>query len=523
LKLIAAGELPNLAALHRKSARFLLDHGAATRTGLAWEHVSSGRSPADCGRWSGVTFDTSTYRAWFDGTSLVPFPAALKARTVIFDAPYFDLRLAPTVRGITNWGAHDPGVICNARPLELIDEIHSRFGKNPAHDTMYDIAWESPERVRKMADTLVRAVEVRTRAARWLLEERCSDWDFGLVVAGEAHSASEAFWYGIDPAHALYALPSAEVAREGLHAVYRATDSLVGELLSNYSGDRVVAFAMNGMGPNRSDVASMALLSELLHRNAFGRGLLRVPRKWRNAPHGIPMLDRDAHWSQAVKTRIAQFTEPLDSARLAAALVLPEIVKRALRPKSPVPDSASDARLRLSLDWMPSDLYQRYWRRMRFFALPSFYDGRVRINLAGRESQGMVSLARYEATCAEIESLVTACRDLQTGEPVVDHIERCARGNPLELGPTESDLIIVWSRAALGFQHPLHGEIGPLPFRRTGGHTGPYGMAYLSGDGISPCDYGVRSSFDVVPSIVELLGEQLPLGYSGTSLLPGCS
>ncbi len=77
----------------------------------------------------------------------------------------------------------------------------------------------------------------------------------------------------------------------------------------------------------------------------------------------------------------------------------------------------------------------------------------------------------------------------------------------------------MWRGAALGFDHPTHGRIGPLPYRRTGGHTGPYGVAYLAGDGIAPHDGGVRSSFDVAPTIVELLGERAPAGISGRSLL----
>src|SRR4029450_2459038 len=44
-RLMAAGELPALADLGRRSARFLLDHGPAQRTGLAWGHVASGLPP----------------------------------------------------------------------------------------------------------------------------------------------------------------------------------------------------------------------------------------------------------------------------------------------------------------------------------------------------------------------------------------------------------------------------------------------------------------------------------------------
>jgi predicted AlkP superfamily phosphohydrolase/phosphomutase len=518
-RLMAAGELPALAMLRARSARFLLDHGPATRTGLAWEHASSGRSPADARRWSAVDFDTERYEVWHDGSSQPPFVAGLEARTVIFDPPYFDLRLAPAVRGVMNWGAHDPGVACGARPRELLDEMQARFGTYPGRACLYDIVWPAPERARAMAEAMVRATEVRAQAARWLLAERCPDWDLGFVVAGELHSAIEAFWHGIDPGHPLHALPSAAPAADGLRAVYHATDALVAELVAAFPDATVVAFAMNGMGPNRSDVASMVLLAELLYRANFGRPLLRVPRRWAQAEGGMPMLATDEDWSQMVMTAITQYPEPLDAARRVAARVLPENLKRRLRPNGRGPTTTSDGALRLPLDWMPTGLYQPHWHRMRYFALPSFYDGRVRINLAGRERAGVVAVGDYQAVVDEIEQLVRACRDVRTGEPVVDHVERCADGDPLRLDPSASDLVVVWRGAALGLDHSEHGRIGPLPYRRTGGHTGPYGMAYLAGDGIAPRDGGVRSSFDVAPTVVELLGEQPDDRLSGHSLL----
>ena len=52
--------------------------------------------------------------------------------------------------------------------------------------------------------------------------------------------------------------------------------------------------------------------------------------------------------------------------------------------------------LLLPLDWMPAAGYQRYWHWMPAFALPSFYDGRVRINLRGREASGIVIPADYQ-------------------------------------------------------------------------------------------------------------------------------
>jgi predicted AlkP superfamily phosphohydrolase/phosphomutase len=517
-QLMGEDALPGLTALRSRSARFLLDHGAAARSGLAWEQVSSGQSPELTGRWSAVYFKTDSYQVWQEGTSLRPFAAALDARTVVFDPPYFDLHLAPSVRGVTNWGAHDPGVAFVGRPAELADEIHSRFGVNPAHDYMYDVVWPSADRTRELGHLLVQATEVRTRAAQWLLKERCPDWDFGFVVAGEIHSAIEAFWHGIDPTHPLHSVPSATEAADGLRNVYRATDALVSDLVSAFPDATVVAFSMGGMGPNRSDIASTVLLSELLYRNVFGRSLLRSRETWTNAPGGIPILDHGSNWSHDIQSQISHPTRPLDLARRAAVRLLPRGVRRILRRVRPGQPRNWEGVLRLPLDWMPTCLYQPYWHAMRFFALPSFYDGRVRINLAGREGAGMVLPADYETVCDEVESLVRECRDLRTGEPVVEYVERCRGRDPLTLGPTESDLVIVWRTAALGFEHPGMGRIGPLPYRRTGGHTGPFGMAYLAGNGIDAGDNGVRSSFDVVPTIIELLGEKVPPELSGRSL-----
>jgi predicted AlkP superfamily phosphohydrolase/phosphomutase len=156
---------------------------------------------------------------------------------------------------------------------------------------------------------------------------------------------------------------------------------------------------------------------------------------------------------------------------------------------------------------------------MRAFALPSFYDGRIRINLAGREREGAVRVSEYETVCEEIEALLHECRDPATGEGVVDYIERVSDCDPLRLGQTESDLVVVWKGTACAFDHPRLGRLGPIPFRRPGGHTGRFGMAYLYNIGIEAGDRGVRSSFDVVPTLVELLGEPLIPGLSGTTLL----
>ncbi len=283
---MAEGELASLARLKDAGAHMRLDHGPAQRTGLAWEHVASGLSPEDADRWAAVAFDPANYNVWQEGTSLPPFTGDINARTVVFDAPYFDLRRAPRTQGLVNWGAHDPGVATNSSPDELLAEFTERFGEYPAKEFIYGLPWSDPERCRRTGDALAKAVDTRTEGCLWLLKERLPDWELGLVVVSEPHSAIEALWHGVDPSHPLHGLPSATPAKEGLRSVYRAVDRLIDRLSTAFPDAKLVVFSMGGMGPNRSDAVSMVLLSELLYRNAFGTALLQQRPDWVAAPNG---------------------------------------------------------------------------------------------------------------------------------------------------------------------------------------------------------------------------------------------
>ena len=143
---------------------------------------------------------------------------------------------------------------------------------------------------------------------------------------------------------------------------------------------------------------------------------------------------------------------------------------------------------------------------MDAFALPSFYDGRVRINLEGRESRGTVSRDKYADALSDVRKLLAECREPRTGTPVLESAIVEQR-DPYDIGPTQPDLYIHWKGTPIAFTHPELGQIGPLPYRRTGGHTNPLGFAYLSGSDWQPADYGVRNSLDIVPTVIAMLGE----------------
>src|SRR5262249_22062063 len=161
----------------------LLDHGEAGRTGLAWEHFWSGLSPAAAQRSSPVEFDPATYTAWQEGARFAPFFTSRDVEAAVFDACYADLRRAPGVVGVVGWGAHDPGLggVLGAPP-DLLDEVLAKFGPYPSDEWTYGNPWPSAAATEAMGRGLVDGVETRARAARWLLGERLTDWDLGIVV-----------------------------------------------------------------------------------------------------------------------------------------------------------------------------------------------------------------------------------------------------------------------------------------------------------------------------------------------------
>ncbi|MFN8024835.1 MAG: hypothetical protein U0W40_00325 [Acidimicrobiia bacterium] len=531
-ELVREGRLPTIAGFRATAADVPLRPGRDHLTGLSWELFWSGHSSETSGRGSAVEFDPQHYTAWQEGARF-PTGFPLAADTVVFDVPYADLRLSPGVRGVVAWGSHDPGIdALLARPETVGRRLVRRFGRYPAAEWVYGRPWASPADTERMGRDLAHAVDVRADAAAWLLTEALPDWELAMVVVSEPHSAAEGLWHGVDPDHPLHHTASAAPAREALVRIYEAVDRLVGSLVARVTAtggapDGVVLCTLTGMGSNVADVPAMMLLPELLSRWS-GRERLHVPAEWAAAPTSVPFgTPAEVKWSSAWVDGAT--TGPPPPARPAVwraarrALPAPVVARvRDVRARRAV-----EARLRgggpvgyQSLEWEPATWYADAWPTMRAFALPAFYDGRIRVNLEGREANGQVAIADYDATLAEIEALVRACRDPRTGEGVVAEVIRGTDGDPLALHPSDADLTIVFARSVNALEHPEHGCIGPVPCLRTGGHTGPAGFAWFAGPAFAPGRRAEALAVDLPPTLSELVTGGVPTGMAGESLLP---
>ena len=510
--MIKDGKLPYMAEMFASSAFFNLDHGDARNTGLAWEHFSTGQEPDSYKKWSAIDFDADTYSVNQSGFRGVPFTADLPVYLVAFDVPYLELADSQIV-GMSNWGAHDPGVQRNSNPPELLDEIEVRFGPYPAPQQIYGFVWPSVGKTQRMASELTAAAKKRSDIIEWLFSERYPDWELGIAVTSELHSGIEALWHGWDENHPLHSVASAEAARIGIEDLYIETDRMLANLAAKFPDATLIAFSMHGMGANNADVHSMILLPEFMYRRTFGTPFLHPKEEWVRS-NGCEM-DDNSDWTQAILPRMGHRSPDSLREQFRGKMRRLGLNLKTTSLAEPVRFNPAE-----SLSWMPSVHYKRFWPEMSAFAMPSFYEGQIRVNLQGREAEGIIALEDYAAFLDQLEQDLFRLTDFQTGESVVEKVERPLSEDPLSADSSQCDLRISWKTLSAGFQHPEFGAIGPVPHRRPGGHTGEFGFATVMNSPLATGDHGTRSSFDVVPTIFELCGYEFGKGtISGRSLL----
>jgi predicted AlkP superfamily phosphohydrolase/phosphomutase len=531
-QLLEAGELPHLAALRSRAAVAQLDDPEDYRTGLVWEHFLTGRGAAANRRWAAVEFDPDTYEVWQEGARPArPFYGGEDApRSVVFDVPYAPLAHPANGAVVAGWGGHDPGYPRASVPAGLLRQIDERFGPHPACNNDYEIVWYRPDAIDALADALIVGTRRRVDASLWLLEQT-PGWELFVTVLSEPHSAGEQLWHGVDPAHPTASAPTAAQAGRRLREVYRAVDDAVGRLVAGLPDDTtLVVFSMHGMSTNLADVASMVLLPELLHRLEGRAPQLRVTVDDAWSRDGSPPLVPSGGWTPHLRRLVGprpgvptraigrlrgalarRGTAASSAGGFVGALGHPIAAETDLEP-------ADIGVPRSSVAWQIPLLYREWWTSSRAFALPTFYDGRIRLNVRGRERDGVVDPADYVAVIDQLERELQACRDVRTGEPVVAGVDRLRIDEPMAAGGPDADLQVRWAVASDAIEHPRVGRIGPVPFRRTGGHS-PAGFAMVAGPGIEPADLGRRAALDVPATILALLDRRIPAEFEGRPLL----
>lgn len=522
--LMAEGRMGNLARLRSRSVEILLHNDIVGKPEEAWTNFLYGDAPYRAGYWSNLAFDPTNYRSYRQGIYPgPPFHASNTRRSLIFDVPKSGIvRDVPGIQ-VTGWGAHAASYPRTSSPQGVLSELDASVGVHPALNNEYFDGWYQPDYIDELADSLVEGAALRSKAIHRLLE-REPDWDLFLTVFSEPHAGGHQFWHGADKNHVLASAPTAPQARRRMIDVYEAVDETLGRTVDSLPRDvAVVVFSIHGMQPNDSDVAAALLLPELLHRHNGGSPRLKGGdhERWRR--EGFPPVVSDPR-----RRPLAFAHDTLDSSfgaglrRRAKRSVLMDIERslRSMRGRPPAHrppwKTAADAQREVDLDTIapgggeepatdyPNLWYQDEWPSMRAFSLPSFGEGRVRVNLRGRELHGIVERDDYDRTCGEIEQLLRESINPRTGRSIAAHVERTRGADPFDPLAPDGDLLITWDTFVDAVAHPTLGTIGPFPMLRMGEHSNN-GFAFVSGGGIEPAQARHRPTAELAPLILSLI------------------
>jgi len=521
------GHLPVMAKLRASGAYGRLRTLESFCAETPWTTFLSGCSPQKTGYWSPLklregTYDVDTISA-YDFERFPPFYAlGPDYRVTMFDVP--QVRVRDDVPGlqVSAWGAHSPQVPSASLPEGLLGELTEKHGNHPGLHKDFAECLDL-DRVEKLIEVFDTGIRRRAAICRDLMERE--PWDLFLTVFGEPHGAGHTMWQVSQPDHPLYEALHPRFGRDLMLDVYVAIDRAIGQILEKAPSDaRVVVFSAHGMGPNTTDLPSTVFLPELLYRHSFP-GETQIGAGDPNAALGAPLLHclRDSFvwevWANKTdRNRLRRW------ARQRAPWGLFKRIERALGPAADH-DLIAPWRLAEQTRSMPQQAahwYKPCWPRMKAFALPSFSEGYIRINLQGREPNGQVTPAEYDSVCSQLIEELSTLRDARTGLPMVKEAIRTRKNGDLcDPDLPDPDIVVIWQsdHATDVVESPKHGRIGPVPYVRAGGHR-PDGFLIAAGSGVP---MGKRlplgHALDLPPTLLRLLGAPIAEHLEGTPLL----
>lgn len=417
--LIDAGRLPAIAGLLADGWWRDLASPAVIGSGTVWPTFMTGRPPAEHGvhihpfAWSPSTMSLETAvvepRPWW-------WEEADRGRRVLeLDVPISAPGAPAGVTQVLEWGAHDilRGRVSTS-PVELAGEIRRRFGRHPFVGEPRPPHHETSPAYRAAALSRAReGVRLRGELASWLLAREQPD--LAVVAFPEWHHVAHVLW------------PETGVSTSPLADLLCDIDAQIGRLEASRSWGTVAVLSLHGM---RAARGVPTILPPLLETLGYA------------TPVTPPARQRVA---RSVKAR------------------LPEPLRQAWRRRAPpgLAQAVATASLPLALDWT----------RTRAFALPSDQNGWIRVNLAGRERDGIVSPGEFDSLCDELAATLEALTDRE-GRPVVERVLRTAPRGSAPC-PTLPDLVTHWAPAAhadpLKLDRPVL-EARPDARRLTGQH-----------------------------------------------------
>ncbi len=471
-----AGRLPTLNALIDEGSWGWLDTTASQLHVSAWPSIYTGAGPGEHGVY--FTFQPAPgvqgYQRFHEGLYGRPtFWRLLDQagrRCTVLDAPYTHPEPGFTGIQLFDWGTWAHYLAPQATPRPVLGELERACGRYPLGLEAHDLGLQALDPAATQ-QRLIAAVRAKAEAARWLMGRQA--FDLYLTVFGESHVAAHYCWQ-----------PGGDQSL--LLPIYEELDRAVAKLIAA-AGPGTTLFLVSG-DAIAANHAGWHLLPEVLARLGY----------FASAETGKPETNAPAP------------RRKLDPVRALRDL-LPKDFRKALARK--LPTGLRD-KLAQRVDTATFD-----WARTRAYCLPTDLEGCVRINLKGREPEGIVEPgAEYEALCQDLAAALGKLTDPTTGRRAVREVLVADQAFP---GPRRAylpDLVVLWDKAApiTALASTRTGAVsGASPDARPGTHAGP-GFVLMHGAGVGAGQILDRAHiFDLAPTILERLGVEPPEHMTG--------
>lgn len=468
-ELMDAGRMPALRAVRDRGSSVVVDTVADELEHCVWPPMVSGRPVGDYAVPFFYIFEPKTMGLTFRreaDVDLEPFWLHLPDRghgALVLDMP----DLHPNPESLADetccWHEHAPPHKPFFTTAALERTLRS-FGPPPALDDPDYRGEQSLDHDRAVSDAF--AASARFRGAATLAAS--AGRSTVCLTVHEAHVVHHWLGHHYDQEH--WWRPY-EPDPELVFRPYEAMDAALAPLLRRFEHGHVVVAMSSGIRPgNRAG----HLLEGLLDRAGFLS--LRTTRGGSGDGAGQEPVGGGARGAI------------LGALRTVAQRVIPEPVQHRL---------------------VAQKFRSRYvWERTRAFPLPNWNTGFVRLNVAGREREGIVPPEAVEDELDAVTRLIMETRDADTGRPLARQVVRAHQAFPGIRVDRLPDLIVAWAgdRPVYRAAHP---ELGEWSAEIDAGHLWTNhragGLVLLAGPRVRPANGHVDGDFlGFAPTVLAL-------------------
>jgi predicted AlkP superfamily phosphohydrolase/phosphomutase len=398
LRWSADGTLPNVGRLLQKGQSGKMDGLKGFFIGSTWPSIYTGLSPARHGFHYLIQLERGSYdfyrpadRGLFDGT---PFWSALSksgCRVAVMDAPLSPLD--PSINGmqILEWGGHDAVYGLSAQPPALVETIQSHFGAHPAGINCDGLRCNA-EDYRGFVERLESGIKTRAHMTKHFLQE--SEWDLFMQVFSEAHCAGHQCWHLHDRTHPAHDPSIVAEIGDPIRRVYQAIDKAIGEILDEAGECTTFVFSSHGMS---HWYGAHFLLQEILVQ----LGVTHPKEQSKQPTTAASLAESTGRWAwhqlpQSVRSRLAGIRKLYRKGTVSYSADLPSVDADPRRSKC-------------------------------FHHRNGLAVGGIRLNIAGREPQGILESGREaDKFCQTLSADLLEIVDDRTGQPLIRRVIRVA-------------------------------------------------------------------------------------------------